>query len=61
MKMVDTLARYPSIAVTSGIGTTIAKLANWLTGPLEFIIMLGTAVVVVLTAVIKFKEVFCKK
>lgn len=60
MKMLDTLSRYPQIAVASGFGTTFAKLANLLTGPLEFIIMVGTAVVVVLTAILKFREVFKK-
>jgi len=59
--MIDTLARYPSIAATSGTGTIIAKFANVLHGPLELIITIGTAIIVVLTAYMKIKEVFFKK
>lgn len=56
----DTLSRYPSIAATSGVATIAAKLADIITGPLEVIITLGTAIIVVMTAIIKTKEVVSK-
>lgn len=61
MKMINTLARYPAVAVTSGVGTTVASWTEVITGPLEVIIMIGTAIIVVSTAVMKFKEAFLKK
>ena len=53
MKMINTLARYPAVAVTSGVGTTVASWTEVITGPLEVIIMIGTAIIVVSTAVMK--------
>jgi len=61
MKMLATLARYPGVAVTSGTGTVVASWTNYITGPLEIVIVIATAIVVVSTAVIKFKEAFYKK
>ena len=49
MKMIDTLSRYPYVAVTSGVGTTVATWTDMITGPLEVVIIIGTAIIVVST------------
>ena len=58
--MIQTLARYPAVAATTGPATVYASWADFITGPLEVIIIIGTAVIVISTAVIKFKEAFLK-
>jgi len=61
MKMLNTIARYPVIAVTSGTTSIYASWTQLISGPLELIVLMGTAVIVVSTAVIKFKEAFLQK
>ncbi len=56
MKMLDTLSRNPSIAVSSGIGVFVTNLMHTFTPPLQFIVLVGSAVLVVLTIVLKIRE-----
>ena len=60
MKMIDTLARNPSIAIGSGLGSWLVRAMDLLDPVLQFILLLGSAVVVILTAIIKFREVMRK-
>ena len=58
--MIDTLARNPGIAVGTGVGSWFVNLMNVLDPILSFILLLGSSIVVILTAIIKFREVMRK-
>ena len=55
--MIDTLGRYPGIAVGSGLGSWLIKVMEWVDPLLSFILLFGSAIVVVLTVIIKWREV----
>lgn len=59
--MLNTLSKHPGIAVGSGVGSGAASFYDILTQPLEFIVLLGSAIIVILTIVLKVRELFKKR
>lgn len=58
--MLDTLSRNPGIAVGTGVGSWMVNLMNILDPILQFILLVGSSIVVILTVIIKFREVMRK-
>jgi len=58
--MIDTLARGSGVVGGIGIGSWLISLTSVLDPVLQFVLLLGSSIVVTLTAIIKLREVMRK-
>ena len=58
--MINTMSEYPLRVTASALGGAGVSTIEILTPPIQFAVLVGSLIVITLTAIIKFREVFKK-